>query len=165
MRESIGSTFLYNMIFVYILLVFGLLTATVNYYKGYKVNTRILNSINKYAGYNELSALEIENYLSSIGYVSSFNGQSDCSDRNGLEPIRGVSKTNYLYCVYYYSSDMNSKEKAAEKTGDKKQHYYNYGVVSYIYVDLPLIDAFKVPVYTKGERIYKFNDNQIQKNG
>lgn len=162
MRESIGSTFLYNMIIVYIILVIGLLTATLNYYKGYKVNTRILNSINKYSGYNELSYTEIENYLSSIGYVGS--PDHNCSERKGLELVN-VSKfsgSKYAYCVYYNEDETNSLEKEKIKKGDKYSKYYNYGVVSYIYVDLPLIDSFKVPVYTKGERIYKFNDGQFQ---
>lgn len=165
MRESIGSTFLYNMIIVYIIIVIGLLTATVNYYKGYKINTRILNSINKYAGYNSLSKNEIENYLSGIGYLSSPDGQNECPVRNGLEPISarsiGAGDTNYLYCIYYFDNDNSSKEIDL-KNKDNEYAYYNYGVVSYIYVDLPIVNKFKVPVYTKGERIYNFSDTQSQ---
>ena len=36
------------MIFLFIVIVMGLLTATLNYYKGYKVNDHILKSIEKY---------------------------------------------------------------------------------------------------------------------
>ena len=51
MKESIGSTFLYNIIFIFIIIVFGLIAATLNYYKGFKINTRILQSIQKNSGY------------------------------------------------------------------------------------------------------------------
>ncbi len=171
------------MIFLFITIVMLLLTATISYYKGFKVNSRILLSINKYAGYNALSIDEIENYLSSIGYTVSPSGQEECGERKGLKPIKAInvsgSDTNYLYCVYYHEND-NSKANETKKENNseanetkeednseaneaKEENYYSYSVVSYIYVDLPIVGNFKVPVYTKGERIYNFNDGQKQK--
>ena len=156
---------MYSMIFLFIEIVIGLLSATISYYKGFKVNSRILLSIEKYAGYNKYSKGEIENYLSSIGYTVSSNGQADCKDRGDLKPIKsndvGAGDTKYLYCVYYYSNE-NASNKASQKNGDGKATYYNYGVVSYIYIDLPIVGGFKVPVYSKGERIYNFSDGQNQ---
>ena len=151
MRESIGTTFLYNIIFVFILLVFGLLTASLSYYKGYKVNNRILKAIKDNSGYNSNSYREIERILKGIGYtVEGGSAQNQCARNRGnmsLVTLSGRS-SNYLYCVYYNPDDTNSNEN------DKK--YYSYGVVTYIYVDLPIIGKFKIPVYTKGERIYRF---------
>ncbi len=160
MKESIGSTFLYNIIFVFIIIVFGLLSATISYYKGFKVNTRILSSINKYAGYNACSNAEIENYLSSIGYTYSDTGQRECKARDGLEPITS-NNSKYLYCVYYHNDETGAKNKG-EKNYNSDPTYYSYSVTSYIYVDLPIVGQFKVPVYSKGERIYNFSDSQEQ---
>ena len=152
---------MYSMVFLFIAIVLLLLTATISYYKGFKVNSRILLSINKYAGYNGLSKKEIEDYLSSIGYTVSPSGQEECGERKGLKPIKAInasgSDTNYLYCVYYHENDVSKVNK------DKGENYYSYSVVSYIYVDLPIVGKFKVPVYTKGERMYNFNDGQKQK--
>lgn len=157
MKESIGSTFLYNMIFVYIIIVFGLLTATMNYYKGYKVNTRIISYIKQYSGYNSVSHDKIEKYLSSIGYKTSNENINDvCSSTKGSGVLIDSSSpyfgdSNYLYCVYYFSNESNENEKKGE--------YYGYGVTSFIFVDLPIIGNFKLPVYSKSSRIYNFDDS------
>lgn len=158
MKESIGSTFLYNMIFVYIIIVFGLLTATMNYYKGYKVNTRIISYIKQYSGYNLVAADRIDSYLSSIGYKSSNdNINGVCSGKKGEGVLINSSdlrfkNSNYLYCVYYFPNEFNEEEKNAKK------FYYGYGVTTFIFVDLPIIGNFKLPVYSKSSRIYKFDD-------
>lgn len=164
MRESIGSVFLYNMIFLFIIIVFGVLSATISYYKAFKVNERLLYSIDKFEGYNRLSQIEMENYLSSIGYTSEGKGvQSACaSERDGATLIRSNSST-HLYCVYYFSDDRSNAEKKEDKKNkDGSPIYINYALVSYIYVELPIVGNFKVPVYTKGERVYNFSDNQEQ---
>lgn len=161
MRESIGSVFLYNIIIIFIIIVFGVLSATISYYKAFKVNERLLYSIDKFEGYNKYSAKEMEEYLSSIGYTSTSDGQSECaSERDGGTLVKS-SRATHLYCVYYFDDDRGTNEKNREN-GDKEPIYYNYALVSYIYVELPIVGKFKVPVYTKGERIYNFSDSQEQ---
>ena len=156
------------MIFVFIVIVIGLLSATISYYKGFKVNSRILLSIDKYAGYNKLSKDEIESYLSSIGYTNS-NDQSIQEKSCPFEKNRGTlitaqnvaSSTSYLYCVYYHKDDRSKADKTNKiVNNDNQPIYYNYSVTSYIYVNLPIVGSFKIPVYTKGERIYNFSDGQ-----
>ena len=80
--------------------------------------------------------------------------------KDGGTLIRSNS-AKHLYCVYYFSDDRGSNEKN-RLNGDKEPIYYNYALTSYIYVDLPIVGAFKLPVYTKGERIYNFSDSQEQ---
>ena len=156
MKESIGSTFLYNMIFVYIIIVFGLLTATMKYYKGYKVNTRIISYIKQYSGYNSVAHDKIKKYLSSIGYKTSNENINDvCSSTKGdgvLIDSSSFSDSKYLYCVYYFNESNENEKKG-------KKEYYGYGVTSFIFVDLPIIGNFKLPVYSKSSRIYKFKDS------
>lgn len=160
MRESIGSAFLYNIIFVFIILVMFLLTATINYYKSYKVNNMILKEIEASSGYNSHSKDRIEEILDSFGYtVEGINIQNSCPKKRADSSVLKKSNdkdvhagdTKYLYCVYYYSPTL---EKGVND-GNKK--YYSYGVTTFIYVELPIVGRFKIPVYTKGERIYKFD--------
>ena len=168
MRESVGSVFLYNVIFVFIIIVFGLISATISYYKSFKVNKMMLSYINKYSGYNVKSKVDIVNYLSSMGYTSD---RSVCNknSRNGGTLVNTLNDTGYYYCVYYYGDDTGKNEKntngSAKLNGDGDPIYYSYGVTTFIYVDLPIVGNFKVPVYTKGERIYNFSDKQTQKIG
>lgn len=161
MREGIGSVFLYNMIILFIIIVFGLLSATISYYKAFKVNERLLYIIDKFEGYNQFSEAEMEQFLTSIGYTYSPTGQDGCpATRNG-GTLLTAKNAKHLYCVYYYSDDRGSQE-SGRTNGDNEPIYYNYALTSYIYVDLPIAGAFKVPVYTKGERIYNFSDDQRQ---
>ena len=154
MRQSIGEWFTYNIIIIFILIVFGLLAATLSYYKAFKVNSMILYSIDKFEGYHDKTRNEIESYLGSIGYTA--EGRHDCGNRGRMVNISD-SSSKYNYCVYYISNDaVNQSNKKGEPL------YYNYAVVTYIYIDLPIVDKFKVPIYTKGERIYNFSDKKNQ---
>ena len=164
MREGIGETFTYNIIIIFIIIVIGLLAATISYYKAYKVNNRILDSIEKYEGYNEAAKTDIRNKLSTIGYTIN-NGADTCAAQRSGKPLVSASNgnsaqdTTYYYCVYYFEDDRGASEKKAKKTNqDGEPIYYNYSVVSYIYIDIPLLGNFKIPVYTKGERTYNFSD-------
>ncbi len=161
MRESIGSVFLYNIIILFVIIVFGLLSATISYYKAFKVNERILYSLDKFEGYNQFSEAEIEDYLVSIGYTYSPDGQADCPKEKDGGTLIMSNSAKHLYCVYYFSDDRGSQEEG-RLNGDREPIYYNYALTSYIYVDLPIVGAFKLPVYTKGERIYNFSDHQEQ---
>lgn len=147
MRESIGQTFVYNMIIVFIVIVFGILAAAMSYYKAFKVNNRIISSIEKFEGYNELARDEIQNTLATIGYTVD-EGKS-CPDRSGVSALSNGNMP-YSICVYYYPNDTSKDEH--------DNIYYNYSVVSYIYVDIPILDNFRLPVHTKAERIYRFSN-------
>ncbi len=123
----------------------ALLTATLNYYKGYKVNTYILNSVEKYSGYNDKSISDIDRVISGIGYTSE---TARCSSRRNASLL----SENKSYCLYYYTNESRNNEVNSEG----KSKYYSYGVTTFISVELPIIGRFRVPVYTKGERIYRF---------
>jgi len=140
MRESIGSTFLYNIIILFIVIVFAILGATLTYYKAFKVNTKIINSIEKYEGYNDLAVTEINNTLTTIGYMNKDTHKCP-STKNG-----GVLQTEngkFRYCVYYF---------------DEGDNHYSYGVITYITLDIPIVNTFlQIPIYTKSNLIYEFN--------
>lgn len=146
MRESIASTFLYNIIIIFIVLAFVFLAATLSYSKAFKVNSRIVNSIEKFEGYNRLSATEIDLVLQSIGYR---RGPLQCKRRDGKEAMDNITN-NFQYCVYYYPNDGNEKR-------------YSYGIVTFMYIDIPIIrDIIKIPIYTRTDRLYRFDLNSSQ---
>ena len=175
MKQGIGEIATLNIIIIFIVIVFGLLSATISYYKAFKVNTRILDRIEKYEGYNDFSRSEIERSLDTIGYVKNNNGSFTCpSIRINGESVSTVSShddsnidqgNSHYYCVYYQRNDgstrngVNGQSSDSNRTNlDMEPIYYNYIVVTYIFVDLPIVGQFKVPVRTKGERTYNFSE-------
>ena len=151
MRESIGSIALYNFIIVYIILVFAILSAMISYNKAFKINSRLIGSIEKYERWNEGAQNEADQYLASMGYRQRHQYFRCPESNNERTALRNDGV--YQYCVYYDETE-NPKE-----TG-----YYRYSIVTYIYVDLPIVGNFNLPIWGKSNRIYKFTDSQeIQK--
>lgn len=137
MREGLGSVFLFNIIFVFIILVFAFLAATLSYSKAFRVNSRIINSIEKYEGYNTPAINEIEKNLNTIGYSK---GQVNCPGRGGTKLTTGGQ--SHKYCIYRY------------KVGKR---YYSYGVLTYMNIEVPLVNqSIKIPIYSKTDKIYRF---------
>jgi len=151
MRESIGSVFLYNIIIVFIVITFGFLSASLSYMKAFKVNGKIANALEKYEGYNWLSDKEIAKTLTAIGYRT---GEIECpeslhkDDRGeGYTALPSAGYKKHQYCIYEYI-----------KGTDFKGGYFNYGILTYIYLDIPILGGtFKVKVYSESESIFKFS--------
>ncbi len=150
MRESLGSVALYNIIIVFIVVTFAILAGTMSYSKAFKVNNRIINAIEKYEGYNKLSANEIDQQLMSIGYQTVVNRRS-CPMRNGYNALAVNADSlndNYEFCIY----------AMPVATREWNGRYVEYGVVSYINIDFPVFHYwFKIPVYNVTRKIFKFN--------
>ena len=90
----------------------------------------------------------MQNFLVSIGYTSNPNGQSECPESKDGGTLLTARNAKHLYCVYYFRDDRGSNE-TGRTNGDREPIYYNYAITTYIYVDLPIAGAFKLPVYTK----------------
>ena len=150
MRESFGSVALYNIIIVFIVVTFAILAGTMSYSKAFKVNNRIINAIEKYEGYNESAADEIDKQLISIGYQ--FRGvQRGCPNSRRGVPLYNINENKfneqYEFCIY----------KDYVDTSEWSGRYVQYGVVSYIYIDFPVVgDFLRIPVYGKTRKIFEF---------
>lgn len=151
MRESIGSVFLYNIVFIFLAIIFSFLMGTLIYHRAFKINNRIISVIEKYEGYNKYAIKEIDDQLADVGYPTGWD--KDCPDKRKGYSLENTPakhsefKKNYKYCVYYIGNDG----------ADSKGTYYSYGVVTYISFDIPIIGAFlKIPIYTESNRIFKF---------
>lgn len=138
MREAIGTTYILNIIIVFVLTVFAAITGIISYSKAYKISTRIGDAIERAEGYNDVSIAEIDRVLGSLGYR---RGGIACPTREG---VAGMTDGSYRYCVY--RNDSGAKTK-----------HYQYAVLTYMYFDLPLINEIGIPIYVKTDRIYCFS--------
>lgn len=146
MRQGIGSTFLYNIIIVFIVITFGFLTATLSYMKAFKVNNAVASSLERFEGYNRLSADEITKSLSTLGYRIDNTGTTKCPTKRksgkSYSPITALSG-QHRYCIYEYP---------------KENGYFNYGIITYLYIDIPILGGtFKAAIYSETDRIYEFS--------
>ena len=137
MRESFGSVFLYNIIIIFLLITFAFLSGTLSYMKAFKANTFIVSALEKFEGYNELSNTEINNRLGTMGYR---RGNINCPTKQGTVAVSKIDNS-FRYCIYKFES------------GNKDY----YGVLTNLYFEFPIIGTFSVPLYTKTEKIYRFN--------
>lgn len=136
MKESIGSTFMYNIIIIFIVTVFAFIAGTMSYFKAFKVNTQVVSAIEKYEGYNELAIDEIHEKLATMGYRQ-VPGIT-CPVREGAYLYD--QDPNFTYCVHLFCDN---------------KYEYSYGVTTYIYVDFPVINTFlKIPIYTRTNKIH-----------
>ena len=99
MKETIASTYLYTIIIIFLLIVFGFAGGLITYQKAYKVNSKIANAIEKAEGYNDISITEINRVLGTMGYRG--NDNKVCPERNDGTLITDSSNIpSYKYCVY-----------------------------------------------------------------
>ena len=143
MKETIASTYLYSIIIIFLLIVFGFAGGLITYQKAYKVNSKIVSAIEKAEGYNDISIAEINRVLGTLGYRG--NDKKTCPERDDGKLITDSSNVpSYKYCVYQ------------TKEASKDDPYDQYFVVSYIFIDLPIIDELKISVKSKTTEIYHF---------
>lgn len=155
MKTTLGHSFMYNIIIVFILLTLGFMFGAVTYYRSFKVNTLIVKSIEKYEGYNTLALREINQNLTTIAYPR--NRDFTCPTRGGSGAVLSASDSsllNHRYCVYEQSGVVT--EHSFDGMGHNVR-FSQYTVVTYIDLDFPGVGKFfKVPVVAKTNRIYCF---------
>ena len=115
MRQSIGSTWLLQLMIVFILLFVGFIILTINYSKTIKIKNEVISMIERYEGLNENSITLVNNFLTTSGYAvtgecvsnstSGIYGALSLND-NSLEPAR--PNTKYYYCIKKYKGKNTS---------------------------------------------------------
>ncbi len=150
MKESVGYTVTLNIVIMFIVVVFAFLAAALIYYKSNKVNNAIINSIEKYEGFNDLAVAEIERNMISIGYNKhSINCGSSTS--NGCSLVNENKSKKNGYCVYL----------CTEKSGESTPYYY-FRVKSFMMINVPIInEILNIPIYSNTNRLYNFGGNQF----
>ena len=172
MKKSVGYTVSLNIIVVFIVIVFAFLIGMVGYYKSYKINNIIVESLEKYEGYNDLSEQEISKKLTALGYDQSI---IEC-DRlnvgqlpNGTTNVEAVNNPAEGYCIYF-NVNKCLDEEAFEYRGegvdtevynqgnfctDGMVEEYNYVVKTYMKFNIPIVNKIlQIPVYSRTSSIY-----------
>lgn len=143
MKESVGYTVTLNIAIIFIVIVFAFLSAVLIYYKSNKVNNVIIDSIEKYEGFNSLAINEINTKMSSLGYnMRSINCSATTSDGNRECNIVNKESSKKGYCVYECID------------GD----YYYYRVKSRMIINIPIVnELLSIPVFSNTNRLYDFS--------
>lgn len=145
MRESIGSAYLYNIIIIFLFIVFGFAGALITYQKAYKVNSKIALALEEAEGYNDISITEIDRNLGNLGYR--VNSGKKCKEMADAELITSTENTpKFDYCVYRTRHDTHDQ----------------YMIITYIYLDFPFIDEVRFPIKSKTSIIYNFSKWEVR---
>ncbi len=159
MNEALGNALLFKLAIGFILILSAIFLGSFAYSKAFKVNNRIIEEIEKngetsgrqtttlanaLSAYNNDVAAEIERWLVSgdnnrgIGYRVS-SGKAHCNyDKPGAVLMDGINN-NYEYCVYQINT--------CHADGSKERCGVYYHVITYMYVDFPLLELFLIPVH------------------
>lgn len=127
MREGTGTALLYSIVITIVSIVLLLLVSSVGYSKAFKVNSRIVDIIEKHGTFNERTEAEIGMALSQIGYRISKPTESCPTLESSYGEVTNVYTSvsyNYDYCVYRHKTTANR---------------YYYTVLTYMYFDFPVI--------------------------
>ena len=150
MKESIGVSFIINIVVLFIIIIFVFIAGTISYNKAFKVNSKIVNALEKFEGYNSASKEEMDLLLMSIGYKPGDSTKCPQTKNGGILVTASSFEVNpsyekYSYCIYFFDND-----------GD--DHHYTFGVTSYMDLDIPIVSNFiTIPIYSKTRRIWRFN--------
>ncbi len=148
MREAIGNTYVLNFIITFFAIFILIFIGTTTYTKAFKVKNKIVDTIENFDGEidtgNHLRNNvqdEIDEKLGQIGYR--IDNNSECPTDGRFSNGQMLSKSsNYRYCIYRFSTS--------------KGNYY--GVVSYIYIEIPIIRAkLEFPVYGETRVFFNFD--------
>ena len=108
MREVSGSTWVFQLMIIFILIFACFLCLVINYSKAYRVKNEMLSIIEEYEGMSSTSEAIINNYLTGESYLNrgtcpeGWYGVNITEDRY----YEADGKTNYSYCfIDEYTSD------------------------------------------------------------
>lgn len=174
MKEGISYSFLLNIIIVFIFVCSAIVMGIFSYYRAFRANAIIVNSIEKYEGYNCYSQKEISRKLGGISYNVPYDVA--CGSNYGHHCTTDPNK-NYVVVAYnldvdgyYYDYDdfmehdnnMFSYIEDSLGYSDGLGNYtkkYQYGVYTYMYVDLPIISNFiRLSYFSKTKEMVEYRN-------
>lgn len=116
MRQTIGGTWLMQLMILFILLFVGYIILTLNYSKTIRLKNEVVGIIEKYEGVNSTSVELINNYLVASGYNAmgtctsqASKGVYGASDFNTFNLEQAQPNKKYYYCVRKYDGANTSK--------------------------------------------------------
>lgn len=163
MKEAFGNSAITIIVITFMTILILILTASSSYSKAAKVRNRIMEMIEENQGYgiNGNGLLDISEFrekidaeLANYGYRVNTSLTNNCATRPGLDPNTGMQvqisdinkklglNNKYQYCVYEYRT--------------VKGVYY--GVETYMYFDIPLVDTLKIGIYGETKTLYDLTE-------
>lgn len=163
MRQTIGTTWIFQLVILFTLLFAGYIALTINYSKSFKVKNEVLSLIEKNQGMTDNGVKLINNYLTQSGYkqmgTCSANDTSGTTTYGakslGTESINNIFEpanagTKYYYCFAKVLSHHSYFTSRA---------YYK--VKLFFRVDLPVLgDLYAFDVDGQTSEIDNTYDNQ-----
>ena len=156
MKESIGYSVTINIIVTFLIIIFAFLAAAVVYFKANKASNIIVDTIQKYEGYNATAKKEITGRLKTLGYGSrSINCKNEFETDSAhyaharsiceyKDPTNPNPSRNNGYCVYL-CRDIG------------KEDYYYYKVRINMMISIPVIEQLvDIPIYANTDRMFDF---------
>lgn len=131
MRESIGSTWILQLVIVFILLFVSFLTLSLSYSKSYKVKNETLSIIEKYEGVTEDAVTILNNFLEYNNYTA----KGSCPDSTwvGAEDL-SVKKL--------YAAEKDKKYYYCIKKRISKNKKVYYEIKTFFKFNLPIVGDF-----------------------
>lgn len=172
MKESISYTFLLNIIIVFMVVCGAIIAGVFSYYKAFRANSIISETIEKYEGYNCLSKEEIAKKLTTIGYKTPFNvscnardGKCEADNENGYKIISYDLDLDRLKTTNHqlYDEPMNSSYICDGTNGCTTNKHYQYGIYTYMYVDVPVVSSLiKMSFFSRTSIMYEYRNYFIE---
>lgn len=163
MKEAMGNSVITMIVITFMAILILLLASSSSYSKAAKVRNRIIEMIENNQGYGvngngikDISLLreEIDSELSKYGYRINTSYTNNCPSKDGLDPNTGAAteiydinsslglNNKYQYCVYEYRTNKG----------------VYYGVLTYMYFDIPLVENIKLGIYGESKTLYDLSE-------
>lgn len=128
MRDAFGGAFLIKLLVIFLGIYIAFMAVALNYAKAFRVKNQIINYIEQYEGYNDLSKAKIDDYVAKIAYY-----------------VKGINTNEQCYAEGYCVASMAYTENRGEY----------FLVTTYIHLELPFFGlSFNIPIKGETRLIY-----------
>ena len=142
MRESIGATWLFQIVIVFILLFTGYICLSINHSKAFAIKNDIILELQRNGGYNATAASNVKILLERSGYRTS----GKCDDgwigytRDGKVDNNGG---NSVFCLQKVDiAETYSHPNAYGRILKEYPEMFYYKVKVFYQLDLPVLNSF-----------------------
>jgi len=156
MRETIGGTFLFNIMIVFIFFFAAFLAIAINYSQAFRIKNQVINYIEQYEGMNDISEEEIINYISDSGYYR----EVKCSCEGGNDYNCGGNNDNNGSDVHIANNTSKKAKGLCIKRLSNNNGDTYYRVTTFVSFNLPIVENF-FTFKVSGETKVITNDNSI----
>lgn len=137
MREAIGSYWLTGIVITFIVLFTGYLCLSINMNKAYKVKNEIINIMQKNNGLDENALIQIQDYMTKVGYRTTGICNIEDGDGYGVSGSSTVSN-KAVFCI----KEMTTEYVTDNYTEPQFPKSAYYQVKVFFAVDLPVVRQF-----------------------